>query len=57
MQGFGEIWSGRALANLLACVQQRRIKTATAEEDGSYIDQGKGKAVPGEEVKSLACFA
>lgn len=57
MQGFGEIWSGRALANLLSCVQQRRIKTGTAEEDGSYIDQGKGKAVPGEEIKSLACFA
>lgn len=56
VQGFGEIWSGRAFANLLFCVEERRIKTGTAEEDGSHIDQGKVKAVLGE-VKSLACLA
>lgn len=56
LQGSSEIWSGRAFANLLSCVQ-KRIKTGTVEEDGSYVGQGRGKAALGEEIKSLACFA
>lgn len=56
-QGGGEIWAGRAFADLLLCVRERRIKTGRVEEDGLYIDQGKGKAVLGEEIESLACFA
>lgn len=57
MQDFGKTQPGRGFANLLTCAQECRIKTESGEEEGWYVEQGKGKAVLEEETKSLACFA